>query len=241
MLNFDQTFWMTVGVQVILVILAGASIFTLFYREQFRRIEKLRYKAELSRTRESFERRIYKLSHELELSKDRWVELNHLLLSAQGIIGHARNLSQEESFFESMGIDLSTLGQDTELVFVLMPFHKDYESIYEALSVTIGTMGLRCERGDEDYIRGDILPHILRKLVSAGTILALIDGRNPNVFYELGLAHALNKDVILISHDESLSAGEVPIDLKSNRILFYKDVQDLTDKLPNELIKATNK
>ncbi|MDC4875362.1 nucleoside 2-deoxyribosyltransferase, partial [Acinetobacter baumannii] len=93
----------------------------------------------------------------------------------------------------------------------------------------------KCFRGDEQNFKSDIFPHILKFIVSSEIIIANITGRNANVFYELGIAHALNKKVILIAQSE---IDHIPIDLQSKRILFYKDEIDLYKKLPLELLKV---
>jgi hypothetical protein len=56
---------------------------------------------------------------------------------------------------------------------------------------------------------------------SACSVVAELTTKNPNVFYELGLAHALEKPVVLVSSNE----GDVPFDLKHIRVIYY----DLTD------------
>ena len=48
-------------------------------------------------------------------------------------------------------------------------------------------------------------------------VLAELSGKNPNVFYELGLAHALAKPAILLTE----SIDDVPFDLRALRILEY--------------------
>jgi hypothetical protein len=52
-------------------------------------------------------------------------------------------------------------------------------------------------------------------------LVAELTGRNPNVFYELGLAHALNKPVVLVS----ASQADVPFDLHHIRVIYY-DMRD---------------
>ncbi len=89
--------------------------------------------------------------------------------------------------------------------------------------------------GDEDSIKGDILPYILRKIVKARLVIACMDGRNANVFYELGIAHALGKPTILISSSKEIKV--VPVDVRSKYITFYKDTNDLI----NVLRKSINK
>jgi len=58
--------------------------------------------------------------------------------------------------------------------------------------------------------------------------------RNPNVLYELGIAQAMDKPVIMISKQSE----NIPIDIKSRRFIIYKDLQQLRTNLKNELIKV---
>ncbi len=92
---------------------------------------------------------------------------------------------------------------------------------------------MRCSRGDEEFIRGGVLSHILKEVISASIVIANIDGRNPNVFYELGIAHALDKDVILISS----SLEEVPFDLKSQRLILWRTPSELAEELNRTLTR----
>ncbi|MGH8660124.1 MAG: hypothetical protein ACREV4_17105 [Gammaproteobacteria bacterium] len=74
---------------------------------------------------------------------------------------------------------------------------------------------------------------------AAKVLVAELTTRNPNVFYELGLAHALKKPVVLISSNES----DVPFDLKHIRVIYY-DVTDpfwgmkLLDKVAENILSA---
>jgi len=107
---------------------------------------------------------------------------------------------------------------DPQLCFVLMPFNDKCEPLYEDhLRPTIERAGLRCERADD--IRGtNLITHDIWEYINrARFLLAELTDRNPNVFYELGLAHALSKDVILITQ----SMEFVPFDLKALRCICY--------------------
>jgi hypothetical protein len=74
---------------------------------------------------------------------------------------------------------------------------------------------------------------------AAKVLVAELTTRNPNVFYELGLAHALKKPVVLVSSN----AGDVPFDLKHIRVIYY-DVTDpfwgtkLLDKVAENILSA---
>jgi hypothetical protein len=69
--------------------------------------------------------------------------------------------------------------------------------------------------------------------------LASLRAANPNVFYELGLAHALKKPVVLISSN----GDDVPFDLKHIRVIYY-DVNDpfwgdkLIEKVAENIVSA---
>jgi nucleoside 2-deoxyribosyltransferase len=78
------------------------------------------------------------------------------------------------------------------------------------------------------------MPHILRLIVKARVIVAVIDGRNPNVFYELGIAHALNKVTILVSSD----VQSAPLDLRSRKLIVADSPETLQAKLVTELART---
>lgn len=125
---------------------------------------------------------------------------------------------------------------DPQLCFVLMPFAKDLQPLYDDhLRPTIERAGLRCERADE--IRGTtaITTDIWERTNRARFLVADLTNQNANVFYELGLAHALGKDVILITQ----SMEFVPFDLKTIRCIVYdfkpRGMKELEEKLAKTL------
>jgi len=90
-------------------------------------------------------------------------------------------------------------------------------------------------RGDEEAVSGDLFKHIIQYILRARFIIANIEGRNANVFYELGLAQALDKAVILVSKESS----EIPFDVRGNRIVFYQTADELRTRLMNEIGKIS--
>src|SRR4051795_6436107 len=84
-----------------------------------------------------------------------------------------------------------------------------------------------------------IMDDIARSIQRARLINADLTGRNPNVFYEVGIAHALNKQVLLMTQ----SIDDVPFDLRHRRALVYeysprgckKLEKDLYDNVQNML------
>jgi hypothetical protein len=104
-------------------------------------------------------------------------------------------------------------------VFILMPFSADFEDIYElGIKAACKDAGAYCERVDEQIFTDSILERIFNQIAKADVIVADMTGRNPNVFYETGYAHALNKPVILLTRD----AKDIPFDLKHYPHIVYE-------------------
>ena len=168
---------------------------------------------------------------------DRWKDTNHLLLSSikDDIDINLRQVGNNRlnRFFISSGLSEDDFSIDKKFVFVLTPYNKIFQETYYTIVKTCSTVGLKCSRGDEEYIASDFMTHILRQILKASVIVANIEGRSPNVFYELGLAHALDKNTILITR----SMNELPADIKSKRIILYKDQKNLEELLSKEFIK----
>ena len=107
---------------------------------------------------------------------------------------------------------------DPGLCFVLMPFLDSLRPVYEDhIKPIVEAVGLRCVRADEIVGTAAITKDIWEHICRARVIVADLTGMNANVFYEIGLAHALGKDVILLSQ----SMDDVPFDLKMLRCIVY--------------------
>lgn len=120
----------------------------------------------------------------------------------------------------------------TDTCFVMMPFANPiggyYATIYEP---AIKKAGLTPVRADTDiFATGKIIDQIWTGLKRAKVLVAELTGRNPNVLYELGLAHAAHKPVVLISSNEA----DVPFDVRHVRVIYY----ELTDPFWGEKLIA---
>lgn len=117
--------------------------------------------------------------------------------------------------------------------FVMMPFVPELHYFYLYLKQHIEQHhGLRCERADDQVLTKPLLDKINAFIREADVIIADCSGRNPNVFYELGIAHALGKKVILITRD---SVKEAPSDIR-----HYEFIQYELDKHVEFLVKLDN-
>jgi hypothetical protein len=125
--------------------------------------------------------------------------------------------------------------------FVMMPFGSPLGSYYEKIyKPAIEKARLTPVRADSEIFgAGKIMDQIWVGINSAKVLVAEMTSRNPNVFYELGLAHALRKPVVLVSSNEA----DVPFDLKHIRVIIY-DTTDpfwgnkLLDKVAENILSA---
>jgi hypothetical protein len=114
------------------------------------------------------------------------------------------------------------LGEIQNSCFVVMPFDPLFQVHYEqVIRPAVEKLGIKCVRGDEIYSKPHIMGDIWKSIREARLVIAELTGRNPNVFYEVGLAHALGKPIILLTRNED----DVPFDLKALRYRFY-DIND---------------
>jgi hypothetical protein len=107
--------------------------------------------------------------------------------------------------------------------FVMMPFVEPIGGYYKAIyEPAISKAGLKPVRADDEiFATGKIIDQIWAGITAAKVLVAELTGRNPNVFYELGLAHAFSKPVVLISSNQE----DVPFDLQHIRVIYY-DMRD---------------
>ena len=110
------------------------------------------------------------------------------------------------------------LGDIKEECFVLMPFAPKFDLIYEeVLRPAIEDAGLEPTRADQIYGNKRIMQDVWNGIRGARMVLAELTGRNANVLYELGLAHSLGKQAVIIAN----TMDDVPFDLKDVRCIVY--------------------
>lgn len=113
-------------------------------------------------------------------------------------------------------------------VFVLMPFSIEFKDVYQlGIKGACAEAGVYCERVDEQIYDESMLDRIYNQINSSDIIVADMTGKNPNVLYEVGYAHALNKRVILLASN----IDDIPFDLAHRYHIIYDSVTDLKDKL----------
>jgi len=168
------------------------------------------------------------------------------LLEDHGGKKRVRDIAAGPAYAEAGAASLRRLEKaakptSSDTCFVMMPFADPiggyYATIYEPAVVKAG---LRSVRADDDiFATGKIMDQVWIGINAAKVLVAELTTRNPNVFYELGLAHALQKPVVLVSRNEE----DVPFDLHHIRVIYY-DVNDpfwgekLINKIAENVLSA---
>ncbi len=103
-------------------------------------------------------------------------------------------------------------------IFVVMQFTDSFNELYsDVIAPICSQQGFKVVRADETYGPGVIIADIVREITEASIVIADITPNNPNVFWEVGYAHALRKPTILIAE----RGRDLPFDISPFRTLFY--------------------
>lgn len=104
-------------------------------------------------------------------------------------------------------------------VFVLMPFHKSLLPIFDDhIKKVCDSLKLAVKRADDLFGSTKIIGDVWELIANAKVIIADCTGKNPNVFYELGIAHTLGKSVIIITQ----ASEDIPFDISHIRYIKYE-------------------
>lgn len=126
---------------------------------------------------------------------------------------------------------------DSTLCFVIMSFSGNSrlrEAYTRAVKPAVEQLGYRCERADEQQFNGSIRDRIMSNIQRARFIIADMTEARPNCYYELGIAHALGKEVIHIAGDKN----DIHFDINDFNFIVYGTAADLKKRL-RERIEGT--
>lgn len=218
------------------------SVMAIVFIYQFNKLSRSIIDREQSKSvyigfqREKLENSIYKGVEDLTKDPVIFSDTNHLILDASNNNNLKSNREVPNlSYFNDLGIiDDEFVVQDRQIT-CLMPFNNKYSSLYDTIKTCCKFNGYDCMRTDEEKIESNVnlRKYIVTKIIQAQLVVAVLDGRNPNVLYEVGIAHAIGKLVILVvKRDKS---NDLPENLKGNRLLIYKNENDLFEQLSSTL------
>lgn len=195
------------------------------------------------------------LAETFKIPGENFLEFKQIFLdsleSAQLLARHGDKLrvvdfSAEDTISSAPSERIKKLGRAANVsaddsCFVMQPFASPLGDYYEKVyKPAIEKAGLKPVRADADIFgSGKIMDQVWGGINAAKVLVAELTSRNPNVFYELGLAHALKKPVVLVSSRED----DVPFDLQHIRVIYY-DVSDpfwgskLIEKVAENILSA---
>lgn len=133
----------------------------------------------------------------------------------ENVIKKLRNMTQKECF-------------------VVMPFSKNFTDVYElGIKAILKELCINCTRVDELHFSKSVLTQIYNGIKRADFLIADLTGNSSNVFYEIGYAHALRKEVILLAQNPD----KIPFDFTDmNRLDYDKNkIADLGRKLKERI------
>jgi hypothetical protein len=123
-------------------------------------------------------------------------------------------------------------------VFVVMPFASEFDDVYVlGIREVAEKLGVAAERADEIEHNENILEVVQESIRRSDAVIADISGRNPNVLYEVGYAHAVGRPTVLLCRKEEA----IPFDLQSMNQIRYASIGELRDRLERRLKKMLDR
>jgi hypothetical protein len=151
------------------------------------------------------------ITDDFEFSRNHWavkdVDLYRFLLS------NVRPRRQRPTVFQIP--DHETI--EPALASAMMPFAAEFNPVYDSIRQAADTAGLRCRRADDIWENPAIIQDVVALIDRSRVVVCDCSGRNPNVFYEAGIAHTLGREVILIVQNDQ----DIPFDLRHLRYIRY--------------------
>lgn len=121
---------------------------------------------------------------------------------------------------------------DSQDAFVIMPFEEEFENLYaEKIHPILESKGYNVNKADSIDSQRAIIEDIVNGITNADLIIADLTGTNPNVFYELGIAHGLGVPTVLIVQD----IDELPFDLSAYKTIEYSLIFSEIGEFEDEL------
>ncbi|MBO3276458.1 hypothetical protein [Pseudomonas schmalbachii] len=117
-----------------------------------------------------------------------------------------------------------------DLLSAMMPF-AGFDAVWGAIQRAATANGMRSDRADNRWDHPAIIQDVVALIDQAAIVVCDCTGKNPNVFYEMGIAHTLGKEVVIITQ----SAADIPFDIAHLRHIRYHDNEQGTQQLEAEL------
>ncbi len=122
-----------------------------------------------------------------------------------------------------------------KLCFVIMPFSEERMEVFTlGIAPACEKVGFKAVRVDQ--LRGHFNIHrkIIEHIFSSDAVIAEITDKNPNVFYEMGVAHSIGNKTIMIAQN----ANDLPFDIRNYRCLIYKQTATGLRQLQEQIVES---
>jgi len=111
------------------------------------------------------------------------------------------------------------------------PNDTEAEDVLQALKRATGKNNVECTRVDEIHHSGKITDLILEYIKTSKYLICDISKERPNVYYELGYAHGIGRQVILIAKQGS----SMHFDIKDYNTIFYRNMTELEEMVEKRM------
>jgi hypothetical protein len=118
--------------------------------------------------------------------------------------------------------------------FVIMPFVSELDFVHKVIENTIQSFGIDCIRADQIAVSHPVMDDVKTQIAEADLIIVDFTGKNPNVYYEAGLADAWRKNWIVLTQ----SSDDLTFDVRHIRSIRYSNTMGGDKKFESDLIKA---
>ena len=116
-------------------------------------------------------------------------------------------------------------------VSAMMPFSDQFSAVYDTIRQVSETCGMVCSRADDIWDNDAIIQDVVDLIAVSKVVICDCSNRNPNVFYETGIAHALGRNVILITQNSE----DIPFDVQHIRHIRYLNNEEGRQQLAESL------
>ncbi len=118
--------------------------------------------------------------------------------------------------------------------FLIMPFKSELDFVHSVINETISRYGIDCVRADQIAVSRPVMDDVKAQIAEADLVIVDFTGKNPNVYYEAGLADAWKKDWIVLTQ----STEDLTFDVQHIRSIRYSNTMGADKKLREDLENA---
>jgi hypothetical protein len=167
------------------------------------------------------------MPHDFEFSRNHWaikeIDLYRFLLR------NVRPRRQRPTVFQISEHE----NIEPALASAMMPFDSSFNQVFDYIKSATQSFGFLCRRADNIWENAAIIQDVVSLIDRSRIVICDCTGRNPNVFYEAGIAHTLGREVIIIVQNEH----DIPFDLRHLRYIRYTNSELGLNNLVLELQK----